>query len=131
MEKYTVAESEHSNFYCVLDAGLKKSIQKMSNLGWMSLLPNMDYLFESKDRVRVNSDPCHADAISPPYLWRKRIQPKLTVSWLENSLSANSQRQCEIRLTSMCRGNSEIDFGDAVVSFLQTTHSIPEVSGCD
>ena len=61
-----VAEVNDSIF--VLDAGLK--YPEMSNLGWMSSSPSMDYLFENKDRIAgVFLTHGHADAIGAlPYL---------------------------------------------------------------
>ena len=125
-----VAEVNDSIF--VLDAGLK--YPENEQLGVDVVIPNMDYLFENKERIAgVFLTHGHADAIGAlPYLLAEAKVPvfgtELTIELAKLFVKSNDSVK-KFNDFHIIDQNSEIDFGDAVVSFFQTTHSIPESIG--
>lgn len=125
-----VAEVNDSIF--VLDAGLK--YPENEQLGVDVVIPNMDYLFENKDRIAgVFLTHGHADAIGAlPYLLAEAKVPvfgtELTIELAKLFVKSNDSVK-KFNDFHVIDQNSEIDFGDAVVSFFLTTHSIPESIG--
>ena len=125
-----VAEVNDSIF--VLDAGLK--YPENEQLGVDVVIPNMDYLFENKDRIAgVFLTHGHADAIGAlPYLLAEAKVPvfgtELTIELAKLFVKSNDSVK-KFNDFHVIDQNSEIDFGDAVVSFFQTTHPIPESIG--
>ena len=125
-----VAEVNDSIF--VLDAGLK--YPENEQLGVDVVIPNMDYLFENKDRIAgVFLTHGHADAIGAlPYLLAEAKVPvfgtELTIELAKLFVKSNDSVK-KFNDFHVIDQNSEIDFGDAVVSFFQTTHSIAERIG--
>ena len=125
-----VAEVNDSIF--VLDAGLK--YPENEQLGVDVVIPNMDYLFENKDRIAgVFLTHGHADAIGAlPYLLAEAKVPvfgtELTIELAKLFVKSNDSVK-KFNDFHVIDQNSEIDFGDAVVSFFQTTHSSPESIG--
>ena len=125
-----VAEVNDSIF--VLDAGLK--YPENEQLGVDVVIPNMDYLFENKDRIAgVFLTHGHADAIGAlPYLLAEAKVPvfgtELTIELAKLFVKSNDSVK-KFNDFHVIDQNSEIDFGDAVVSFFQTTHSNLESIG--
>ena len=125
-----IAEVNDSIF--VLDAGLK--YPENEQLGVDVVIPNMDYLFENKDRIAgVFLTHGHADAIGAlPYLLAEAKVPvfgtELTIELAKLFVKGNDSVK-KYNDFHVIDQNSEIEFGDAVVSFFQTTHSIPESIG--
>lgn len=116
----------------VLDAGAK--YPENEQLGVDVVVPNFDYLEENKQRVAgVFLSHGHADAIGAlPYLLEKVKVPvfgsHLTVE-LAKLIVKNNNSTKKFNDFHVIDADTEIDFGDAVVSFFQTTHSIPESLG--
>ncbi|HHT7802833.1 TPA: ribonuclease J [Streptococcus suis] len=116
----------------VLDAGAK--YPENEQLGVDVVVPNFDYLEENKQRVAgVFLSHGHADAIGAlPYLLEKVKVPvfgsHLTVE-LAKLIVKNNNSTKKFNDFHVIDTDTEIDFGDAVVSFFQTTHSIPESLG--
>ncbi|MCY7216711.1 ribonuclease J [Streptococcus cristatus] len=125
-----VAEVEDSIF--VLDAGLK--YPENEQLGVDLVIPNMDYLFENKDRIAgVFLTHGHADAIGAlPYLLADAKVPvfgsELTIE-LAKLFVKNNDVVKKFNDFHVIDENTEIEFGKVVVSFFRTTHSIPESLG--
>lgn len=125
-----IAEVNDSIF--VLDAGLK--YPENEQLGVDVVIPNMDYLFENKDRIAgVFLTHGHADAIGAlPYLLAEAKVPvfgtELTIELAKLFVKGNDSVK-KYNDFHVIDQNSEIEFGDTVVSFFQTTHSIPESIG--
>ena len=125
-----IAEVNDSIF--VLDAGLK--YPENEQLGVDVVIPNMDYLFENSDRIAgVFLTHGHADAIGAlPYLLAEAKVPvfgsELTVELAKLFVKSNDSVK-KFNDFHVIDANSEIDFGGTVVSFFQTTHSIPESLG--
>ena len=125
-----VAEVNDSIF--VLDAGLK--YPENEQLGVDVVIPNMDYLFENSDRIAgVFLTHGHADAIGAlPYLLAEAKVPvfgsELTVELAKLFVKGNDSVK-KFNDFHVIDANTEIDFGGTVVSFFQTTHSIPESLG--
>ena len=94
----------------------------------------MDYLFENSDRIAgVFLTHGHADAIGAlPYLLAEAKVPvfgsELTVELAKLFVKSNDSVK-KFNDFHVIDANSEIDFGGTVVSFFQTTHSIPESLG--
>lgn len=126
---YTAEVNEH---IFVLDAGAK--YPENEQLGVDVVVPNFDYLEENKQRVAgVFLSHGHADAIGAlPYLLEKVKVPvfgsHLTVE-LAKLIVKNNNSTKKFNDFHVIDADTEIDFGDAVVSFFQTTHSIPESLG--
>lgn len=125
-----IAEVNDSIF--VLDAGLK--YPENEQLGVDVIVPNFDYLVENKDRVAgVFLTHGHADAIGAlPYLLEKVKVPvfgsHLTIE-LAKLVVKNYGATKKFKDFHVINARTEIDFGDAVISFFKTTHSIPESLG--
>ena len=125
-----IAEVNDSIF--VLDAGLK--YPENEQLGVDVVIPNMDYLFENSDRIAgVFLTHGHADAIGAlPYLLAEAKVPvfgsELTVELAKLFVKGNDSVK-KFNDFHVIDANSEIDFAGTVVSFFQTTHSIPESLG--
>lgn len=125
-----VAEVDDSIF--VLDVGLK--YPENEQLGVDLVIPNMDYLFENKDRIAgVFLTHGHADAIGAlPYLLADAKVPvfgsELTIE-LAKLFVKNNDVVKKFNDFHVIDENTEIEFGKVVVSFFWTTHSIPESLG--
>ena len=125
-----VAEVDDSIF--VLDAGLK--YPENEQLGVDVVIPNMDYLFENKDRIAgVFLTHGHADAIGAlPYFLTEAKVPvfgsELTIE-LAKLFVKNNDAVKKFNDFHVIDENTEIEFGETVVSFFRTTHSIPESLG--
>ncbi|MCF1285091.1 ribonuclease J [Streptococcus sinensis] len=125
-----VAEVDDSIF--VLDVGLK--YPENEQLGVDVVIPNMDYLFENKDRIAgVFLTHGHADAIGAlPYLLADAKVPvfgsELTIE-LAKLFVKNNDVVKKFNDFHVIDENTEIEFGKVVVSFFRTTHSIPESLG--
>lgn len=116
----------------VLDAGLK--YPENEQLGVDVVIPNLDYLIDNKDRVQgVFLTHGHADAIGAlPYLIASMNVPvfgsELTIE-LAKLMVKNNTAVKKFNNFHVVDSETEIEFGDAVVSFFKTTHSIPESLG--
>ncbi|WP_341931343.1 ribonuclease J [Streptococcus pluranimalium] len=116
----------------VLDAGLK--YPENEQLGVDVVIPNLDYLIDHKDRVQgVFLTHGHADAIGAlPYLIASMNVPvfgsELTIE-LAKLMVKNNTAVKKFNNFHVVDSETEIEFGDAVVSFFKTTHSIPESLG--
>ena len=125
-----VAEVDDSIF--VLDVGLK--YPENEQLGVDYVVPNMDYLFENKERiVGVFLTHGHADAIGAlPNLLADAKVPvfgsELTIE-LAKLFVKNNDAVKKFNDFHVIDENTEIEFGKTVVSFFRTTHSIPESLG--
>ena len=125
-----IAEVKDSIF--VLDAGLK--YPENEQLGVDVIVPNFDYLVENKNRVAgIFLSHGHADAIGAlPYLLEKVKVPvfgsHLTIE-LAKLVVKNYAATKKFNDFHVINAKSEIDFGDSVISFFKTTHSIPESLG--
>lgn len=125
-----VVEVDNSIF--VLDVGLKYPDNEQ--LGVDIVIPNMDYLFENKDRITgVFLTHGHADAIGAlPYLLAEAKVPvfgsELTIE-LAKLFVKNHDTVKKFNDFHVIDENTEIEFGKTVVSFFRTTHSIPESLG--
>lgn len=116
----------------ILDAGAK--YPENEQLGVDIVVPNFDYLEENKERVAgVFLTHGHADAIGAlPYLLEKVKVPvfgsHLTIELAKLLVKGNSATK-KFKDFHVINAETEIDFGDAVISFFKTTHSIPESLG--
>ncbi|HEM2773853.1 TPA: ribonuclease J [Streptococcus suis] len=116
----------------VLDAGAK--YPENEQLGVDVVVPNFNYLEENKHRVAgVFLSHGHADAIGAlPYLLEKVKVPvfgsHLTIELAKLLVKGNNATK-KFNDFHVINADTEIDFGDSVVSFFQTTHSIPESLG--
>lgn len=125
-----IAEVKDSIF--VLDAGLK--YPENEQLGVDVIVPNFDYLVENKQRVAgVFLTHGHADAIGAlPYLLEKVKVPvfgsHFTIE-LAKLVVKNYPATKKFNDFHIINAKSEIDFGDSIISFFKTTHSIPESLG--
>ena len=125
-----IAEVDESIF--VLDVGLK--YPENEQLGVDFVIPNMNYLFENKDRIAgVFLTHGHADAIGAlPYLLAETKVPvfgsELTIELAKLFVKGNDTVK-KFNDFHVIDEDTEIDFGGTVVSFFKTTHSIPESLG--
>ena len=125
-----IAEVDESIF--VLDVGLK--YPENEQLGVDFVIPNMDYLFENKDRIAGGFlTHGHADAIGAlPYLLAETKVPvfgsELTIELAKLFVKGNDTVK-KFNDFHVIDEDTEIDFGGTVVSFFKTTHSIPESLG--
>ena len=125
-----IAEVDESIF--VLDIELK--YPENEQLGVDFVIPNMDYLFENKDRIAgVFLTHGHADAIGAlPYLLAETKVPvfgsELTIELAKLFVKGNDTVK-KFNDFHVIDEDTEIDFGGTVVSFFKTTHSIPESLG--
>lgn len=124
--------AEVNDHIFVLDTGAK--YPENEQLGVDVVVPNFDYLEENKQRVAgVFLSHGHADAIGAlPYLLEKVKVPvfgsHLTIE-LAKLIVKNNNATKKFKDFHVINEKTEIDFGDSVVSFFQTTHSIPESLG--
>ena len=125
-----IAEVDESIF--VLDVGLKYPENEQLDVDFV--IPNMDYLFENKDRIAgVFLTHGHADAIGAlPYLLAETKVPvfgsELTIELAKLFVKGNDTVK-KFNDFHVIDEDTEIDFGGTVVSFFKTTHSIPESLG--
>ncbi|MGT2942337.1 ribonuclease J [Streptococcus constellatus subsp. viborgensis] len=125
-----IAEVDESIF--ILDVGLK--YPENEQLGVDFVIPNMDYLFENKDRIAgVFLTHGHADAIGAlPYLLAETKIPvfgsELTIELAKLFVKGNDTVK-KFNDFHVIDEDTEIDFGGTIVSFFKTTHSIPESLG--
>ncbi|GEO68529.1 ribonuclease J [Levilactobacillus acidifarinae] len=116
----------------ILDCGLKYPENEL--LGIDVVIPDWDYLRENKDRiVAVFLTHGHADAIGAlPYFLSEFNVPvfgsEMTVALAKISVG-NEPKVKDYDDFHVIDEKTEIDFGDVVVSFFATTHSIPESLG--
>ena len=128
-KNFYIAEVNDSIF--VLDTGLK--YPENEQLGVDFVVPNLDYLIENKKRVQgIFLTHGHADAIGAlPYLISEVKAPvfgsELTIELAKLFVKNNGPKN--FRNFHVVDSNTEIEFGNAVVSFFKTTHSIPESLG--
>ena len=124
--------AEVDEYIFVLDVGLK--YPENEQLGVDFVIPNMDYLFENKDRIAgVFLTHGHADAIGTlPYLLAETKVPvfgsELTIELAKLFVKGNDTVK-KFNDFHVIDEDTEIDFGGTVVSFFKTTHSIPESLG--
>ncbi|MGT2771783.1 ribonuclease J [Streptococcus marimammalium] len=128
------------NFYIVevgkaiyiLDAGLK--YPENEQLGVDVVIPNLDYVFENKERVQgIFLTHGHADAIGAlPYLLEEVKAPvfgsELTIALAKLVVKANDATK-KFKNFHIVDSETEIEFGKNTISFFKTTHSIPESLG--
>ncbi|MHB9782348.1 ribonuclease J [Streptococcus sp. 10F2] len=116
----------------ILDAGLK--YPENEQLGVDVVIPNLDYLIDNRDRIAgVFLTHGHADAIGAlPYLLAEVQVPvfgsELTIELAKLFVKRND-RVKKFNDYHVIDEDTEIDFGQATVSFFRTTHSIPESLG--
>ncbi len=116
----------------ILDAGLK--YPENEQLGVDVVIPNLDYLIDNRDRIAgVFLTHGHADAIGAlPYLLAEVQVPvfgsELTIELAKLFVKRND-RVKKFNDYHIIDEDTEIDFGQATVSFFRTTHSIPESLG--
>ncbi|MVX58350.1 RNase J family beta-CASP ribonuclease [Streptococcus danieliae] len=116
----------------ILDAGLK--YPENEQLGVDVVIPNLEYLIENRNRIAgVFLTHGHADAIGAlPYLLAEVQVPvfgsELTIELAKLFVKRN-ERVKKFNDYHIIDEDTEIDFGQATVSFFRTTHSIPESLG--
>ncbi|MCL6547899.1 MAG: ribonuclease J [Alicyclobacillus sp.] len=121
----------YGNDLIVVDAGLKFPEEEM--LGIDSVIPDITYLVENKDKVRgIFVTHGHEDHIGGlPYLLKEVNAPiygtRLTLGLIENKLKEHGLLDSAklVRID----GNSEIKAGQFKVSFFYCNHSIPDTGG--
>ncbi|MGT2906445.1 ribonuclease J [Streptococcus dentiloxodontae] len=115
----------------ILDAGLK--YPENEQLGVDVVIPNLDYLVENKKRIQgIFLTHGHADAIGAlPYILQDIKAPvfgsSLTIELAK--LFVKNSGPKKFNNFHVIDAETEIEFGDAVISFFKTTHSIPESMG--
>ncbi|AYM03036.1 ribonuclease J [Levilactobacillus yiduensis] len=118
----------------ILDCGLKYPENEL--LGIDVVIPDWAYLRENKDRiVAVFLTHGHADAIGAlPYFLSEFNVPvfgsEMTIALAKIGVAAEPNVK-DYDDFHVIDEKTEIDFGDVVVSFFSTTHSIPESLGID
>ncbi|MFC6289352.1 ribonuclease J [Levilactobacillus angrenensis] len=118
----------------ILDCGLKYPENEL--LGIDVVIPDWAYLRENKDRiVAVFLTHGHADAIGAlPYFLSEFNVPvfgsEMTIALAKIGVAAEPSVKGYDDF-HVIDEKTEIDFGDVVVSFFATTHSIPESLGID
>lgn len=116
----------------VLDCGLRYPENEL--LGIDTVIPNFAYLEENADRVAgVFLTHGHADAIGAlPYFLEKVPVPvfgtKLTIELAKLGVHRNAATK-KFKEFHIIDEHTEIDFGQTVISFFRTTHSIPDSVG--
>lgn len=116
----------------VLDAGLKYA--EMDMLGVDFVIPDITYLLENADRVAgIFLTHGHADSIGAvPYIVSELNIPvfgsELTIELAKINVK-NYEESRKFNNFHVVNEETEIDFGEAVVSFFTTTHTIPESLG--
>lgn len=125
-----IAEVEDEIF--VLDCGLKYPENEL--LGIDVVIPDFTYLEENIDRVAgVFLTHGHADAIGAlPYLLSKVHVPvfgtELTIELAKLNVGSHAGSK-EFDDFHVVDAHTEIDFGQATISFFRTTHTIPDSIG--
>lgn len=118
----------------ILDCGLKYPENEL--LGIDVVIPDWNYLRENKDRiVAVFLTHGHADAIGAlPYFLSEFNVPvfgsEMTIALAKINVASEPKLK-DYDDFHVIDEKTEIDFGDVVVSFFATTHSIPESLGID
>ncbi|MEY8445858.1 ribonuclease J [Enterococcus ratti] len=116
----------------VLDCGLKYPENEL--LGIDVVIPDFTYLEENVERVAgVFLTHGHADSIGAlPYLLSKLSVPvfgtELTIELAKLSVGRNEAAK-RFKDFHVVDEHTEIDFGETVVSFFRTTHTIPDSVG--
>ena len=116
----------------VLDAGLKYADASM--LGVDFVIPDITYLIENADRVAgIFLTHGHADSIGAlPYIVSELKVPvfgsELTIELAKINVKNYSESK-KFDNFHIVNADTEIDFGEAVISFFSTTHTIPESLG--
>ncbi|MBL1227026.1 ribonuclease J [Enterococcus sp. BWR-S5] len=116
----------------VLDCGLKYPENEL--LGIDVVIPDFTYLEENIDRIAgVFLTHGHADAIGAlPYLLSKVQVPvfgtELTVELAKLNVGEHPSSK-KFKDFHVVDAHTEIDFGNATVSFFKTTHTIPDSIG--
>lgn len=116
----------------VLDCGLKYPENEL--LGIDVVIPDFTYLEENSDRVAgVFLTHGHADAIGAlPYFLSKLNVPvfgtELTIELAKLSVNRHEDTK-KFDEFHVVDEHTEIDFGETVVSFFRTTHTIPDSVG--
>lgn len=116
----------------ILDAGLKYA--EMDMLGVDFVIPDISYLIENKSRVAgIFLTHGHADSIGAlPYIVAELKVPvfasELTIELAKINVK-NYDASRKFKDFHVVDENTEIDFGQAVVSFFTTTHTIPDSLG--
>lgn len=116
----------------ILDAGLKYA--EMDMLGVDFVIPDISYLIENKARVAgIFLTHGHADSIGAlPYIVAELKVPvfasELTIELAKINVK-NYDASRKFKDFHVVDENTEIDFGQAVVSFFTTTHTIPDSLG--
>ncbi|HEY0221907.1 ribonuclease J [Lactovum miscens] len=116
----------------VLDCGLKYPESEM--LGVDCVIPDLSYLVENAKRIAgVFLTHGHADSIGAlPYLLSEIDVPvfgsELTVE-LAKINTKNYEGSKKFDDFHIVSESTEIDFGEAIISFFSTTHTIPESLG--
>ncbi|GAK31273.1 metallo-beta-lactamase superfamily hydrolase [Weissella oryzae SG25] len=116
----------------ILDAGLKYPESDL--LGVDVVIPDFAYLVEHAEKIAgIFLTHGHADAIGAlPYLLAQIQVPvfgsELTIELAKLAVEAEPETK-SFNDYHVVRGNSEVSFGETVVSFFETTHTIPESLG--
>lgn len=116
----------------VLDCGLKYPENDL--LGIDVVIPDFSYLLENADRVAgVFLTHGHADAIGAlPYLLKNLEVPvfgtELTIALAKLNIEAHPEIK-NFEEFHVINEKTEIEFGQAIVSFFSTTHTIPDSVG--
>jgi len=116
----------------VLDCGVRYPENEL--LGIDTVIPDFTYLEENADRVAgVFLTHGHADAIGALPYFLENIQvpvfgTELTIELAKLTVNKNEATK-RFKDFHIIDEHSEIDFGDAMISFFRTTHSIPDSVG--
>ncbi|HCE11599.1 ribonuclease J [Enterococcus sp.] len=116
----------------VLDCGVRYPENEL--LGIDTVIPDFTYLEENADRVAgVFLTHGHADAIGALPYFLENIQvpvfgTELTIELAKLTVNKNEATK-RFKDFHIIDEHSEIDFGDATISFFRTTHSIPDSVG--
>lgn len=116
----------------VLDCGVRYPENEL--LGIDTVIPDFTYLEENADRVAgVFLTHGHADAIGALPYFLENIQvpvfgTELTIELAKLTVNKNEATK-RFKDFHVIDEHSEIDFGDATISFFRTTHSIPDSVG--
>lgn len=116
----------------ILDSGLKYPTIDMYGID--AIVPSIDYLIENKNRIEgIFISHGHEDHIGAlPYLL-KNINVRVyathfTICLIESLLQVNNMNTKKYKLYRI-NDTKTLTFGNVIVSFFNTTHSIPESVG--
>ncbi|MBU7455659.1 ribonuclease J [Leuconostoc fallax] len=129
--KNMYAVTVHDKIF-ILDAGLK--YPETDQLGIDVVVPDFEYLIQHKEDIAgVFLSHGHADAIGAlPYFLQQVNAPifgsELTIELAKLAIK-DQEALKDYDDYHVVNAKSEIDFGDVIVSFFSTTHSIPESLG--